>query len=75
MNKCCITDREDVVDDAHITIYFGYGSKRDMQTFNFSPVQEDVAEDILNFIQRRMVKGRSVHDKKFFKDSFDKDSW
>ena len=68
---CCITDRVDVVDDASISIEFGFGSTRDMQTFRFPLINHDVAESILQFIQSLMVEGRSVTDSDFLTDYLD----
>lgn len=65
--KCCITNRTDIIDDAGIYFEFGYGSDRDMQRFDFPLVQDEVAEQVLGFVQSLMVEGRTIDD---FKTDF-----
>jgi len=38
-NRCAVTDSEDVIDDCYIEIQFGYGSPRDLETYNFGAVK------------------------------------
>ena len=33
--KCPVTNREDFIDDCYIEVSFGYGSDKDMWTYNF----------------------------------------
>jgi len=65
--KCCITDDEEVIDDAGIFFEFGYGSRRDLQRFDFPLIKDEVAEKVLQFIQMLMVDGRSIDE---FKTDF-----
>ena len=62
MNKCPITNRDDVIDDCYITIEFGYGSDKDMMTYNFHTVHDVVGKKVLETIQSLMPKGKSVED-------------
>ena len=55
--KCPITDKEDMIDDCHITIEFGYGSDRDLTTYTFSPVHDEVGKKVLELIQSMMKSG------------------
>lgn len=48
--KCAVTNRDDVIDDCHIKIEFGYGSDKDMTTYTFSPVHDEVGKKVLNYI-------------------------
>ena len=48
--KCPITNREDMIDDCHIVIEFGYGSSKDCMTYTFSPVHDEVGQKVLEFI-------------------------
>ena len=59
--KCPITNK-DMIDDCHITIEFGYGSDKDMTTYTFSPVHDEVGKNILKLIQSRLPEGKSVED-------------
>jgi len=61
-NRCAITDSEDVIDDCYIEIQFGYGSPRDLETYNFGPVLHEVGEDILQYIVSKMSKGKKLKD-------------
>ena len=56
----CPITKKDVLDDCHITIEFGYGSDKDLFTYSFSPVHDDVGKKILECIQSMMPKGESV---------------
>ena len=67
--KCPITNREDMIDDCHITIEFGYGSDKDLTTYTFSPVHNEVGKKVLALIQLLMPEGESVED--FGKDEMD----
>ena len=42
--KCAITNKKDVIDDCYIKLEFGYGSKRDMETYSFGPVRDKTGE-------------------------------
>ena len=47
---CPITNKE-VLDDCHIVIEFGYGSDKDLHTYTFSPVHDEVGKKVLNYIE------------------------
>jgi hypothetical protein len=55
--SCPITGREDMIDDCHITIEFGFGSDKDLTTYRFSPVHDEVGKKVLEFIQSMMTCG------------------
>ena len=57
LNITCPITKKDVLDDCHITIEFGYGSDKDLFTYAFSPVHDDVGKKILECIQSMMPKG------------------
>ena len=46
---CPITNKE-YIDDVHIVVEFGYGSPKDMSTYNISPVHHDVGQKVLDYI-------------------------
>ena len=48
---CVITGVDGVMDNCHVTIEFGYGSRKDLHTYQFSPITERAGLDILNYIQ------------------------
>lgn len=50
--ECAITGVDKVIDDCHVTIEFGYGSSKDLHTYQFSPITERVGVDILDYIQK-----------------------
>ena len=60
--KCPVTNREDFIDDCYIEIQFGYGSDKDMWTYNFGAVHDIVGKKVLETIQSLMPKGKSVED-------------
>jgi hypothetical protein len=66
--KCPITGRTDMIDDCHIRIEFGFGSDKDLTTYVFSPVHDEVGKKILEIIQEMMPCG-SVEE--FGKDEMD----
>ena len=74
---CPVTDSKDVIDDCYITIEFGYGSDKDMTTYRFNKVQDEVGKKVLEVIQSMMPEGRSVED--FGRDTmaehFDENWW
>ena len=55
--RCPITGRDDMIDDCHITIEFGYGSDKDLTTYTFSPVHDEVGKKVLELIQSLMPCG------------------
>jgi hypothetical protein len=55
LQRCPITN-EEVLDDCHITIEFGYGSDLDCMTYKFSPVHDSVGKKVLKTIDS-MIKG------------------
>jgi len=55
--RCPITGRDDMIDDCHITIEFGYGSDKDLTTYTFSPVHDEVGKRVLALIQMMMPCG------------------
>ena len=55
--RCPITGRDDMIDDCHITIEFGYGSDKDLTTYTFSPVHDVVGKKVLELIQSMMPCG------------------
>ena len=61
-NRCAVTDSEEVIDDCYIEIQFGYGSPRDLETYNFGPVLHEVGEDILQYIVSKMSEGKNLED-------------
>tara|TARA_Y100001937_G_C7129868_1_gene336759 strand:- start:353 stop:592 length:240 start_codon:yes stop_codon:yes gene_type:complete len=71
--KCPISNKEDMIDDCHITIEFGYGSDKDLQTYIFSPVHDEVGKSVLKFLQTISVNknfnvedfGRDVMEEEF----------
>ena len=70
---CCpVTGRDDMIDDCYITVEFGYGSDKDMMTYNMGPVHDIVGKKVLELIQGLMdaspsPEGKSVED--FGKDT------
>ena len=60
--KCPVTNREDFIDDCYIEIQFGYGSDKDMWTYNFGAVHDIVGKKVLEAIQSLMPEGKSVED-------------
>ena len=52
--RCPVTGRDDMIDDCHITIEFGYGSDKDLTTYTFSPVHDEVGKKVLELIQKMM---------------------
>ena len=48
MNKKCPITNDDVIDDCHIRIEFGYGSDLDMTTYSFSPVRDEVGSNMID---------------------------
>jgi len=67
--KCPITNKEDVIDDCHITIEFGYGSDKDLTTYTFSPVHDEVGKKVLAYIQSISEKGFDIEN--FARDVMD----
>ena len=56
--RCPITGRDDMIDDCHITIEFGYGSDKDLTTYRFlSCPMMIVGKKVLEFIQSMMPCG------------------
>ncbi len=62
LNITCPITNKDVLDDCHIVIEFGYGSDKDMTTYKFSPVHDEVGKKVVTYIQSLMPKGNSVED-------------
>ena len=67
--KCSITNKEDVIDDCHITIEFGYGSDKDLTTYTFSPVHDEVGKKVLAYSQS--ISGKGVDIENFARDVMD----
>ena len=61
-NRCAVTNSEDVIDDCYIKVEFGYGSPRDLETYNFGPVKHEIGEDILDYITFCMSEGKTLED-------------
>tara|TARA_B100001093_G_scaffold517018_1_gene597333 strand:- start:4680 stop:4949 length:270 start_codon:yes stop_codon:yes gene_type:complete len=61
-NITCPITNKDVLDDCHIVIEFGYGSDKDMTTYTFSAVHDEVGKKVVAYIQSLMPKGNSVED-------------
>ena len=59
--KCPITNREDMIDDCHITIEFGYGSDLDCMTYKFSPVHDSVGKEVLKTIDSMIQRNYEDH--------------
>ena len=66
LNETCPITSQDVLDDCHISIEFRYGSDKDMTTYTFSPVHDEVGKKVLAYIQSLMPQGHSVEE--FAKD-------
>lgn len=62
LNTTCPITNKDVLDDCHIVIEFGYGSDKDMTTYKFSPVHDEVGKKVVAYIQSLMPKGHSVEE-------------
>ncbi len=62
LNITCPITNKDVLDDCHIVIEFGYGSDKDMTTYKFSPVHDEVGKKVVAYIQSLMPKGHSVEE-------------
>lgn len=62
LNITCPITNKDVLDDCHIVIEFGYGSDKDMTTYQFSPTHDEVGKKVLAYIQSLMPKGHSVEE-------------
>jgi hypothetical protein len=60
--KCAVTNKKDVIDDCYIKFEFGYGSKRDMETYRFGPVRDKTAEKILQYIGTLLKKNKTLDD-------------
>lgn len=60
MNKKCPITNDDVIDDCHIRIEFGYGSDLDLMTYEFSAVSDQVGKALLKTIQDMMIDDQSV---------------
>lgn len=58
--KCAITGVPGVLDDCHVTIEFGYGSDKDLTTYNFGPVSDETGKQILEYIQSLMPAHKNV---------------
>ena len=61
-NKCSITGTPGVIDDCHITIEFGYGSDKDMTTYQYSPVSDETGKKVLKYISTLMPDHITVSD-------------
>ena len=57
---CPVTGRKDMIDDCYITVEFGYGSDKDMWTYNLGPVHDSVGKKVLETIQSMMKTGESI---------------
>jgi len=62
LNLTCPITNKDVLDDCHIVIEFGYGSDKDMTTYTFSTIHDEVGKKVVAYIQSLMPKGHSVED-------------
>ena len=58
-----------MIDDCHITIEFGYGSDKDLTTYTFSPVHDEVGKKVLAYIQSISEKGVNIEN--FARDVMD----
>lgn len=61
LNFVCPITSKDVLDDCHISIEFGYGSDKDMTTYTFSPVHDEVGKKVLKFIDDLIQKEYNNH--------------
>lgn len=59
--RCPITNREDMIDDCHIVIEFGYGSDLDCMTYEFSPVHDSVGKQVLKTIDSMIQRSYEDH--------------
>ena len=57
MPVCPVTGRNDVIDDCYIKIEFGYGSDKDLMTYRFGPVHDQVGKKLLETLQEMMPCG------------------
>ena len=60
--KCAITGKKDIIDDCYIRIEFGYGSPRDMETYDFGPVRHKTGEKILQYVGSLLKKKKTLDD-------------
>ena len=58
----CVVTQESVIDDCSIRIEFGYGSNRDLQTFEFNPISDELGEEILQFIKSKLNTSKRLDD-------------
>lgn len=61
-SPCPVTGRDDMIDDCYITIEFGFGSDKDMTTYNLGPVHDSVGKKVIETIQSLMSDGKSVEE-------------
>lgn len=59
--KCVVTNNP-VIDDCSIIIDFGYGSNRDLQSFEFNTVSDELGEEILQLIASKLPKDKKLND-------------
>ena len=59
--KCVVTNHP-VIDDCSIMIDFGYGSDRDLQSFEFNTVSDELGEEILQLIASKLPKDKKLND-------------
>lgn len=67
MNKKCVLTDAPVLDDCHITVEFGYGSYKDLTTYTFSPVSDEVGRQVIECLDK--LTNKNVED--FGKDMMD----
>ena len=58
-----------MIDDCYIKVEFGYGSDKDLMTYRFGPVHDEVGKKVLALIQMLLPDGKSIED--FGKDETD----
>ena len=51
-----------MIDDCYIRVEFGFGSDKDLMTYRFGPVHDEVGKKVLGLIQMLMTNGKSVED-------------
>ena len=60
LDQTCPITNKSVLDDCHIVIEFGYGSDKDMTTYSFSPVHDEIGKKVVAYIQSLMPQGNTV---------------
>jgi hypothetical protein len=73
--KCPVTGKTDMIDDCHIKIEFGFGSDKDLTTYVFSPVHDEVGKRVIAMIQTMMPHGSVEAFSKDVMDDYFTNEW